>query len=284
MPETTPPEQKQQHPGQTGEMSPQPRDEMRDYVGRNLLEGKKALITGGDSGIGRAVAVAFAKEGADVAIAYLNEHEDAAHTRKLVEETGRRCVLLPGDLADRAHCGSVVEQAVSELGGLDVLVNNVAYQAPVDSLEELSDEQWEHTFAVNIHSYYRVTKAALPHLREGSAIINTSSINGLRGNKSLIDYAATKGAINAFTYSMAQVLVDRGIRVNAVAPGPVWTPLIPATMPEEKVESFGQQVPMGRAADPDEIAPSYVFFAANRMSSYYTGEVLAPIGGETLPG
>ncbi|AQZ66387.1 Enoyl-[acyl-carrier-protein] reductase [NADPH] [[Actinomadura] parvosata subsp. kistnae] len=280
----TPPPQNQPYPGHTGEMAPEPRDEMRDYVGRDLLSGKKALITGGDSGIGRAVAVAFAKEGADVAIAYLTEHEDAAHTRKLVEETGRRCVLLPGDLADRAHCVSVVEQAVSELGGLDVLVNNVAYQAPVDGLEELDDEQWEHTFAVNIHSYYRVTKAALPHLREGAAIVNTSSINGLRGNKTLIDYAATKGAINAFTYSMAQNLVERGIRVNAVAPGPVWTPLIPATMPEEKVEQFGKQVPMGRAADPDEIAPSYVFFASNRLSSYYTGEVLAPIGGETLPG
>lgn len=280
----TPAPQNQPYPGSTGEMAPEPRDEMRDYVGRDLLAGKKALITGGDSGIGRAVAVAFAKEGADVAIAYLSEHEDAAHTRKLVEETGRRCVLLPGDLADRAHCVSVVEQTVSELGGLDVLVNNVAYQQPVSGLEELDDEQWEHTFAVNIHSYYRVMKAALPHMREGAAIINTSSINGLRGNKSLIDYAATKGAINAFTYSMAQNLVERGIRVNAVAPGPVWTPLIPATMPEEKVEKFGEQVPMGRPAHPDEIAPSYVFFASDRLSSYYTGEVLAPIGGETLPG
>ncbi|MEV4172355.1 SDR family oxidoreductase [Nonomuraea sp. NPDC049709] len=280
----TPPPQTQPYPGRTGEMAPEPRDEMRGYVGRDLLSGRKALITGGDSGIGRAVAVAFAKEGADVAIAYLSEHEDAAHTRKLVEETGRRCVLLPGDLADGAHCASVVEQTVAELGGLDVLVNNVAYQAPVSGLEELTDEQWERTFAVNIHSYYRVTKAALPHLREGSAIVNTSSINGLRGNKSLIDYAATKGAINAFTYSMAQNLVERGIRVNAVAPGPVWTPLIPATMPEEKVGKFGEHVPMGRPADPDEIAPSYVFFASGRMSSYYTGEVLAPVGGETLPG
>ncbi|YCK41963.1 SDR family oxidoreductase [Actinomadura sp. ATCC 39365] len=280
----TPPPQSQPYPGRTDEMSPEPRDEMRGYEGRDLLAGKKALITGGDSGIGRAVAVAFAKEGADVAIAYLDEHDDANHTRGLVEQEGRRCVLLPGDLGDRDHCATVVEQAVSELGGLDVLVNNVAYQAPVDSLEELTDEQWEHTFAVNIHSYYRVTKAALPHLREGSAIVNTSSINGLRGNKTLIDYAATKGAINAFTYSMAQNLVERGIRINAVAPGPVWTPLIPATMPEEKVEKFGAQVPMKRAADPDEIAPSYVFFAADRLSSYYTGEVLAPIGGETLPG
>ncbi|GGS96928.1 SDR family oxidoreductase [Nonomuraea spiralis] len=283
MPETPPP-QNQPYPGRTGEMSPEPRDEMRGYEGRDLLAGKRALITGGDSGIGRAVAVAFAKEGADVAVAYLDEHDDANRTRGLVEREGRRCVLLPGDLGDRDHCAAVVEQAVSELGGLDVLVNNVAYQAPVDSLEELSDEQWEHTFAVNIHSYYRVTRAALPYLREGGAIVNTSSINGLRGNRTLIDYAATKGAINAFTYSMAQNLVDRGIRINAVAPGPVWTPLIPATMPPEKVEEFGAQVPMKRAADPDEIAPSYVFFAADRLSSYYTGEVLAPIGGETLPG
>nr|BFE78585.1 hypothetical protein GCM10020093_011860 [Planobispora longispora] len=173
---------------------------------------------------------------------------------------------------------------MAELGGLDILVNNVAYQKPVESLEELSDEQWEHTFAVNIHSYYRVTKAALPYLREGGAIINTSSINGLRGNKTLLDYSATKGAINAFTYAMAQNLLERGIRVNAVAPGPVWTPLIPATFPEERVDEFGKQAPMKRAADPDEIAPSYVFFAADRLSSYYSGEILAPIGGETLPG
>ncbi|GAA4532677.1 SDR family oxidoreductase [Nonomuraea ferruginea] len=283
-PNSTPPPQTQQYPGGTGEMAPEPRDEMRRYEGRGLLSGKRALVTGGDSGIGRAVSVAFAKEGADVAIAYLSEHDDADHTRKLVEAEGRRCVLLPGDLADRDHCVQVVERAVSELGGLDVVVNNVAYQQPVDSLEELTDEQWEHTFAVNIHSYYRVTKAALPHLGEGSAIVNTSSINGLRGNKTLLDYSATKGAINAFTYAMAQNLVDRGIRVNAVAPGPVWTPLIPATFPEEKVEQFGKQVPMKRAADPDEIAPSYVFFASDLMSSYYTGEVLAPIGGETLPG
>ncbi|MDX3106283.1 SDR family oxidoreductase [Nonomuraea angiospora] len=283
-PDSTPPAQKQPYPGQTERMEPEPRDEMRHYTGSGLLDGKRALITGGDSGIGRAVAVAFAKEGADVAIAYLSEHEDAAHTLKLVEAEGRRCVLIPGDLADRDHCASVVERTVSDLGGLDIVVNNVAYQAPVESLEELSEEQWQHTFDVNIHSYFRITKAALPHLREGSAIINTSSVNGLRGNKALIDYAATKGAINVFTYSMAQSLVERGIRVNAVAPGPVWTPLIPATMPEEKVEQFGKQVPMQRAADPDEIAPSYVFFAAGRLSSYYTGEVLAPIGGETLPG
>ncbi|WP_061294042.1 SDR family oxidoreductase [Herbidospora cretacea] len=280
----TPPPQNQAYPGRSGDMSPEPRDEMRDYQGRDLLKGKRALITGGDSGIGRAVAVAFAKEGADVAIAYLSETDDAEHTRKLVEQEGRRCVLLPGDLSRADQCVHVVEQTVGELGGLDVLVNNVAYQEPVDSLDELDDEQWQHTFAVNIHSYFRVTKAALRHMGDGAAIVNTSSINGLRGNKTLIDYSATKGAINAFTQAMAQNLVDKGIRVNAVAPGPVWTPLIPATFPPEKVEQFGKQVPMKRAADPDEIAPSYVFFASGRLSSYYTGEVLAPIGGETLPG
>jgi NAD(P)-dependent dehydrogenase (short-subunit alcohol dehydrogenase family) len=279
-----PPPQEQTHPGDTGAMDPQPRDEMVGYVGRDLLAGKKALITGGDSGIGRAVAVAFAEEGADVALSYLSEGDDATHTQKLVEARGRRCVRLPGDLADRDHCARMVGRAVEELGGLDILVNNAATQEPVESLEELSDEQWARTFDVNIHSFFWVTKDALPHLGEGASIINTGSVNGLRGNKSLIDYAATKGAINAFTYSMAQALTDRRIRVNAVAPGPVWTPLIPATMSEEKVENFGQQVPMERAAQPDEIAPSYVFFAAEELSSYYTGEVLAPIGGETLPG
>ena len=283
-PDQTPPAQQQEHPGRTAEMSPKPRDEMRDYTGSGLLTGQRALVTGGDSGIGRAVAVAFAKEGADVAIAYLSEHEDAEHTRKLVEETGQRCLTLPGDLTDPAHCREVVERTVRELGGLDLLVNNVADQRPVDSFDELSEEQWLHTFDVNLHSYFRVTKAAFPHLGEGSAIINTSSVNGLRGNKHLIDYSATKGAIIAFTYSLAQVLLERGIRVNCVAPGPVWTPLIPATMPSEKVDEFGKQVPMERPAHPDEIAPSYVFFASDRLSSYYTGEVLAPVGGLTMPG
>jgi NAD(P)-dependent dehydrogenase (short-subunit alcohol dehydrogenase family) len=257
---------------------------MSGYAGRGLLAGKVALVTGGDSGIGRAVCVAFAKEGADVAFAYLCEDADAKHTAELVRAQGRRCVAIAGDLADAHHCGQVVHQVVGELQRLDVLVNNVATQRPVEGLEELSDEQWIRTFEINIHSYFRVTKAALPHLRRGSSIINTGSVNGLRGNKSLIDYSATKGAIHALTYSLAQTLLERGIRVNCVAPGPVWTPLIPATMPAEKVESFGGQAPMGRAADPDEIAPSYVFFAANQLSSYYTGEVLAPTGGETHPG
>jgi NAD(P)-dependent dehydrogenase (short-subunit alcohol dehydrogenase family) len=278
------PPQQQDVPGHEGAMEPEPHDEMRGYEGRGLLAGKRALITGGDSGIGRAVAAAFAKEGADVAIAYLAEDDDATHTCGLVEAEGRRAKAIKGDLAREENCQRAVEETIEALGGLDILVNNIAYQEPVESVEEISSEQWDRTFKTNIYSYFWCTKAALRHMPDGGAIINTSSINGLRGNKSLIDYAATKGAINALTYSLAQALVERKIRVNAVAPGPVWTPLIPATMPEEKVESFGEQVPMGRAAQPDEIAPSFVFFAAEKLSSYYTGEVLAPIGGETLPG
>jgi NAD(P)-dependent dehydrogenase (short-subunit alcohol dehydrogenase family) len=272
------------YPGHTAAMSDQPADEMRDYVGWGLLSGRRALITGGDSGIGRAVAAAFAKEGADVAIAYLTEHDDAAHTVGLIEQEGRRAVSLSGDLAEPGHCRTAVADAAEALGGLDLLVNNVAFQNPVDDFAELSDDQWRRTFAVNVDSFFHVTKAALAHLPHGASIVNTASINGLRGNKTLIDYSATKGAVITLTYSLAQSLQERGIRVNCVAPGPVWTPLIPATMPSEKVESFGQQVPMGRAAQPDEIAPSYVFFAASQLSSYYSGEVLAPIGGETLPG
>lgn len=272
------------YPGETADMAEKPRDEMADYVGTGLLAGKRALITGGDSGIGRAVAVAFAKEGADVAIAYLEEDDDASHTASLVEQAGQRAVMLRGDLADPAHCRSVVEDTVQQLGGLDIVVNNVAFQSPISDFTEISDEQWRRTFAVNIDSFFHVTKAALKHLPDGSAIINTGSINGLRGNKTLIDYSATKGAVTALTYSLAQSLADRNIRVNCVAPGPVWTPLIPATMGQDKTEGFGEQTPMGRAAQPDEIAPSYVFFAASRLSSYYSGEVLAPIGGETLPG
>lgn len=228
--------------------------------------------------------MAFAEEGAGVALSYLSEGDDATHTQELVEARGRRCVLLPGDVADRDHCRRMVDRAVDELGGLDVLVNNAAVQTPVGSPEELSDEQWDRTFAVNVSSFFWIVKDALPHLGEGSSIINTGSVNGLRGNKSLLDYSATKGAVHVLTYSLSQQLLPRGIRVNCVAPGPVWTPLIPSTMPEDKVDSFGAQAPIGRAADPDEIAPSYVFFASNRMSSYYSGEVLAPIGGETLPG
>jgi NAD(P)-dependent dehydrogenase (short-subunit alcohol dehydrogenase family) len=278
------PPQQQSVPGTTGEMTPEPHDEMRGYQGSGKLEGKAALITGGDSGIGRAVAIAFAKEGADVAIAYLSEEEDADHTAKLIEAEGRRAVKLPGDLSEEAHARAVVNDTAEQLGRLDILVNNIAYQNPVDSFEEITSEQWERTFRTNIHSFFWSTHEAMKHLPKGGAIINTSSINGLRGNASLIDYSATKGAINALSYALAQSLTDKGIRVNVVAPGPVWTPLIPATMGEDKVQAFGQETPMGRAAQPDEIAPSYVFFASNQLSSYYSGEVLAPIGGETLPG
>ncbi|WP_020659586.1 SDR family oxidoreductase [Amycolatopsis benzoatilytica] len=278
------PPQRQEPPGSTAEMDPRPRDSMTEYEGRGLLAGQRALITGGDSGIGRAVAIAFAKEGADVAIAYLNEHEDAEYTAGRVRAEGRQCLLLPGDLAQPQQCRDVVEQTLTGLGGLDILVNNAATQWPVDRPEDLTEEQWLHTFDVNIHSYFRVTAAALPHLKEGATIVNTGSVNGLRGNKSLIDYSATKGAIHAWTYAMAQALAGRGVRVNCVAPGPVWTPLIPSTFPPEKVEKFGLQVPMQRAAHPDDLAPSYVFLAANKLSSYYTGEVLAALGGETTPG
>ena len=269
------------YPGRTAGMPDQPRDEMRDYRGRDLLAGRKALVTGGDSGIGRAVAVAFAKEGADVAIAYLEEDDDARRTVELIEEQGRSGRAYPGDLADQSHCADVVQRTVDDLGGLDLLVNNVAFQSPVDDFLDLEPDQWRRTFDVNIDSFFHVTRAAVPHLTGGGAIINTGSINGLRGNKQLIDYSATKGAVIALTYSLAQALLERKIRVNCVAPGPVWTPLIPATMPADKVADFGAQVPMKRAAQPDEIAPSYVFFASDQLSSYYTGEVLAPIGGET---
>ncbi|MCW4355540.1 SDR family oxidoreductase [Hoyosella sp. YIM 151337] len=273
-----------EYPGRTSEMPERPQDEMRNYVGRDLLQGQKALITGGDSGIGRAVAVAFAKEGADVAIGYLSEHDDAARTVELIEKEGRQAYRYASDLSQADACRKLVADAAKDLGGITLLVNNAAYQAPVQQFEEITDEQWRHTFALNIDSFFYVTKAALQHIPKGGAIINTSSINGLRGNKQLIDYSATKGAILALTYSLAQSLMDRGIRVNCVAPGPVWTPLIPATFPKDAVESFGEQAPYERAAQPDEIAPSFVFFAANQMSSYYSGEVLAPIGGETLPG
>lgn len=278
------PAQTQRPPGDTESMTPQPRDEMAGYEGRDLLRDRRALITGGDSGIGRAVAAAFAKEGADVAIAYLDEHDDAEHTASLVRAAGRTCTLIPGDLGEARQCTHVVAHTVRELGGLDLLVNNVATQLLLEDVADLSAQQWMRTFDVNIHSYFRVTAAALEHMPTGSAIVNTGSVNGLRGNAKLVDYSATKGAVHAWTYAMAQALNSRGIRVNCVAPGPVWTPLIPATMDAESVEGFGGQAPYGRAAEPDELAPSYVFLAAERMSSFYNGEVLSALGGETVPG
>lgn len=279
-----PPTQQQPPPGRTGEMTPRPHDEMVDYRGAGLLEGKRALVTGGDSGIGRAVAIAFAKEGADVAISYLSEDADAKHTAEKVRAPGGRCLTLRTDLTEPAECERVVQRTAEEFGGLEILVNNQATQAEVDRPEDISDEQWLHAFETNVHSYFRVTRVALRYLDQGGSVINTGSVNGMRGNQKLIDYSATKGAVHALTYSLAQALVNRGIRVNCVAPGPVWTPLIPATLDPDHVGEFGANTPMGRPADPDEIAPSYVFFASERLSSYYTGEVLAPVGGEIVHG
>jgi NAD(P)-dependent dehydrogenase (short-subunit alcohol dehydrogenase family) len=278
------PPQQQERPGQEGEMEPEPQDEMRGYTGTGKLDGKVALVTGGDSGIGRAVCAAFAKEGADVAIAYLSEDADAEHTKLLVEAEGRRAITLRCDVQNEDEARGIVRDTVEQLGKIDILVNHAGTQTPVDDPGEITSEQFDGTLKTNLYGPWWSTHEALKHMGEGASIINTGSVNGLRGNKELIDYAASKGGIHVLTFSLAQALVDRKIRVNCVAPGPVWSPLIVATFPEDKVKQFGQQVPMQRAAQPDEIAPSYVFFASEQLSSYYTGEVLAPIGGETLPG
>jgi NAD(P)-dependent dehydrogenase (short-subunit alcohol dehydrogenase family) len=278
------PAQSQPYPGESGEMTPQPRDEMRDYAGRGLLEGKRALVTGGDSGIGRAVAIGLAKEGADVAITYLEEDADARRTKELVEKEGRRCLTLRGDMAEEEHTREAVRRVAGDFGRIDVLVLHHGTQKPAEDVREITTEQLERTFRVNVLSLFWTVQEALDHMPDGASIVVTGSINGLRGNKSLIDYSASKAAAMNFAQSMGQVLLDRGIRVNSVAPGPVWTPLIPATFDEEKVEGFGKQSPMGRAAEPDEIAPSYIFFASNRLSSFYTGQNLVPAGGEVHPG
>lgn len=278
------PAQSQPYPGETGEMSPEPQDEMRDYQGRDLLKGKRALITGGDSGIGRAVAVAFAKEGADVAITYLREDADALHTAKLVENEGRKCITIGGDMFDEQHSRDVVTRTVEEFGHIDVLVLHHGTQDPVEDVRQIGTDHLERTFHVNVHSLFWTVQEALDHMPDDGSIVITGSINGLRGNPTLIDYAASKAAAINFAQSLAKSLMERGIRVNCVSPGPVWTPLIPATFPPERVESFGKQAPMGRAAHPDEIAPSYVFLASNRLSSYYTGQNLVAAGGEIHPG
>lgn len=276
------PKQKQARPGLESEIKPKPRYEAPEYKAAGKLEGKCALITGGDSGIGRAVAVLYAREGADVAIVYLpEEQEDAEETRGTVEEFGQRCVLIAGDVTDPEFCRAAVEQTVGELGKLDILVNNAAYQEHQENPEDVSDEQWDHTFKTNIYGYFRMVKAALPHLKRGSAIVNTGSITGLQGNKQLLDYSSTKGAIHAFTKSLAQMLVERQIRVNCVSPGPVWTPLNVADKEPEKVAEHGKKTPMERPAQPEEVAPAYVFFASEADSSYITGEILTLLGGET---
>jgi NAD(P)-dependent dehydrogenase (short-subunit alcohol dehydrogenase family) len=275
--------QEQGHPGSGGAMSPEPDHGESSYEGHGRLVDRKAVITGGDSGIGRAIALAFAREGADVLLSYLDEEqEDAERTAALVREAGREVVLVPGDIRDEAHCTTIVERAVSEFGRIDVLVNNAAYQmSQDDGLLGITTEQFDRVFKTNVYAMFWLCKAAVPHMRPGSSIVNTSSIQASQPSPELMDYAATKGAIVNFTKALAADLVDKGIRVNSVAPGPVWTPLIPATMPAEKVDSFGEQTPMGRAAQPAELAPPYVFFASQE-ASYVTGEVLGVTGGQPM--
>ncbi|MGN9911522.1 glucose 1-dehydrogenase [Phytohabitans sp. LJ34] len=274
-------EPRQEPPGTLTAMRRKPDHGEESYRGSGRLEGKRTVVTGGDSGIGRAVAIAFAREGADVLIAYLSEHDDAAETAKLVEEAGRRAVLVPGDLADRDHCHELVDRAVAEFGGIDVLVNNAAFQMTHETLEEISDEEWTRTFDINITAMFRIVKAALPHMGEGASIINTSSVNYDMPKPTLLPYATTKGAIANFTAGLAQMLGGRGIRVNAVAPGPIWTPLIPSTMPPEHVEKFGQNTPLGRAGEPKEVAPAYVLLASDE-GSYISGAVVPVTGGKPI--
>jgi NAD(P)-dependent dehydrogenase (short-subunit alcohol dehydrogenase family) len=281
--QTMPPQEQDEQPGRETEMRPRPAASDPKYRGSGKLAGKVALITGGDSGIGRAVAILYAREGADVCVSYLNEHEDAEETRRLVEAEGRRCLSVAGDIGDESFCRDLVEQTVRELGRLDILVNNAAEQHPQESIERISAEQLERTFRTNIFAMFYLTKAALRHLKEGSTIINTTSVTAYKGSPELLDYSSTKGAIVAFTRSLSQSLVEKGIRVNGVAPGPIWTPLIPATFDREKVSTFGSNVPMKRPGQPEEVAPAYVFLASDD-SSYIAGQIIHPNGGEVVNG
>jgi NAD(P)-dependent dehydrogenase (short-subunit alcohol dehydrogenase family) len=274
-------ELQQQPPGSTQQMRRRPDHGEDSYRGSGRLTGKRVLITGGDSGIGRAAVIAFAREGADVAISYLSEDEDARDTAALVEKAGRKAVLISGDLTSREHCRAVVDQAVRELGGLDVLVNNAAFQMTHETVEEITDEEWQHTFDTNITAMFRLVQAALPHLGEGASIINTSSVNYDQPKPTLLPYATTKGAIANFTAGLAQMLGERGIRVNAVAPGPIWTPLIPSTMPPEQVAEFGKNTPLGRPGEPKEVAPVYVLLASDE-GSYISGAVIPVTGGKPI--
>lgn len=277
-PETPMPDQHLAKPGIEAQMELKPKFMAEGYKGSGKLEGMSAIVTGADSGIGRAVAVLFAREGADVAVMYLNEHEDAAETKRCVEAEGRRCVTISGDVKDAAFCNEAVEKVVAEFGRLDVLVNNAAFQEHAESLLDITDERLDETFRTNIYGYFHMARAALPHLKQGASIINTGSVTGLQGSKKLLDYSSTKGAIHAFTMSLASNLIEQGIRVNAVAPGPVWTPLNPADQPPEQLKEFGAQTDFKRPAQPEELSPAYVFLASPVCSGYITGIVL-PITG-----
>ena len=275
------PEQQQTVPGLQSAMSPVPDCGEQSYRGSGRLEEKRAIVTGGDSGIGRAVAIAFAREGADVLISYLDEHQDAEDVARLVQEAGRKCVLVSGDLSDPSHCRAVIERAVAEFGGIDILVSNAAYQMSHDNLEEISDEEWDYTFRLNVGAYFYLAKAAVAHMAPGSSIIGSSSVNSDMPSPALAPYAATKAAIANFSASLAQLLGEKGIRVNSVAPGPIWTPLIPSTMPPAKVASFGENTPLGRAGQPAELAPVYVLLASDE-ASYISGARVAVTGGRPI--
>ncbi|NUK28712.1 SDR family oxidoreductase [Parageobacillus sp. VR-IP] len=280
---TLPPQHQDRQPGLQTEMNPQPVSISETYKGSGKLQNKVAIISGGDSGIGRAVAIHFAKEGADVAIIYLNEHEDAEETKRLVEQEGKTCLLIAGDVGDENFCKQAVKQTIDQFGKLDIVVNNAAEQHPQNSLLHITAQQLEKTFRTNVFGYFYLTKAALPYLQKGSAIINTASITAYEGNEQLIDYSATKGAIVAFTRSLAKSLVGQGIRVNGVAPGPIWTPLIPSTFTSDQVATFGSNTPMKRPGQPSEVAPSYVFLASEE-SSYITGQMIHVNGGKIVNG
>lgn len=275
------PAQQQTAPGREAEMVPLADHGEESYVGSGRLEGKVAIITGADSGIGKAVAIAFAREGADVVISYLDEHEDAEDTRQWVEKAGRTAVVIPGDLTDVAHCRSVISQTAERFGRIDVLVSNAAFQMARASLDEISDEEWDHTLATNLSAYFHLVKAAVPHLHPGSSIIATTSIQADAPTPQLLPYAATKAGMDSMTASFAQLLGEKGIRVNAVAPGPIWTPLIPSTMPPERVENFGADTPLGRAGQPAELAPAYVLLASDE-ASYMSGAIIPVTGGKPI--